>query len=128
MAMNQERMDEILGTEAELLPSSGFLATVMDRVRQEAVTPRPIPFPWIRALPGILLFVAVAGWAAYLFAGFAVQGVQHISASSLTANGRVYLSGLDQGSRGLVLAGVALAVSLVSWLLSSRLASRSRVF
>jgi hypothetical protein len=37
------------GGEEELLPSSGFVASVMDRVRQEAALPAPIPFPWKRA-------------------------------------------------------------------------------
>jgi len=33
----------------------GFLASVMDRVREEAAAPPPIPFPWKRALPGMAL-------------------------------------------------------------------------
>ena len=51
----------ILAAEEELIPSSGFLAATMERVRDEAAMPKPIPFPWLRALPGIVLAVAVLG-------------------------------------------------------------------
>jgi len=40
--------------EEEILPSSGFVGSVMDAVRREAATPPPIPFPWKRALPGLV--------------------------------------------------------------------------
>ena len=46
-------IERILATEEELIPSSGFLASVMERVHEEARTPAPIPFPWKRAVPGI---------------------------------------------------------------------------
>ncbi len=51
------RSTAILGGEEELIPSSGFLAATMERVREEAAMPKPIPFPWLRALPGIVLAV-----------------------------------------------------------------------
>jgi len=45
-------------------PSSGFVASVMDRVREEATfAASPIRFPWSRAVPGIcmaLLAIAVS--------------------------------------------------------------------
>jgi hypothetical protein len=34
-----------------LLPSSGFTEHVMESVREDAVTPPPLRFPWKRALP-----------------------------------------------------------------------------
>ena len=37
-------IERILAAEEELIPSSGFLAATMDRVREEAVMPKPIPF------------------------------------------------------------------------------------
>jgi hypothetical protein len=56
-------LDCILSDEQEILPSSGFAASVMESVRQEASAPPPIPFPWKRALPGLvascLLLVAL---------------------------------------------------------------------
>ena len=65
-------IDAILGDEEELIPSSGFLAATMERVRDEAACPEPIPFPWLRALPGIVLVLAVFGWCGFevMRAGF----------------------------------------------------------
>jgi hypothetical protein len=55
--MSHDVLDRILSREEEILPSSGFAASVMDAVRREADAPPPIPFPWKRALP---LFAAAA--------------------------------------------------------------------
>jgi len=51
--MRNEDLDRILSTEQEIIPSSGFLAGVMDAVRRDAAVLPPIPFPWKRALPGL---------------------------------------------------------------------------
>jgi hypothetical protein len=56
--MKDADLDRILDSE-EILPSSGFIGSVMDAVRQEATTPPPIPFPWKRALPGLVVAVLV---------------------------------------------------------------------
>ena len=45
------KLDRILTAEEELVPSSGFVASVMERVREEAAAPEPIPFPWKRVVP-----------------------------------------------------------------------------
>jgi hypothetical protein len=34
----------------------------MDAVRREAATPPPIPFPWKRALPGVVVAGLVLAW------------------------------------------------------------------
>src|SRR5258708_3042009 len=52
-------INSILSREDEILPSSGFTVCVMDAVRCEAGAPPPIPFPWKRALPG-LVFAGLA--------------------------------------------------------------------
>ena len=62
--MEGERLDRILAQEDPLVPSSGFAASVMERVQSESVAPPPIPFPWKRALPGFVMAVAVLVWAA----------------------------------------------------------------
>jgi hypothetical protein len=62
--MDREELDRILVEEDELVPSSGFAATVMNRVETETAAPQPIPFPWKRALPGMVLAAAVLVWAA----------------------------------------------------------------
>jgi ABC-type spermidine/putrescine transport system permease subunit I len=56
--MKEHEIDRIL-SEEEILPSSRFTASVMDAVRREAAAPPPIPFPWTRALPGIVAATAV---------------------------------------------------------------------
>ncbi len=50
--MRDDDIDRILPKEQEILPSSGFVSSVMDAVQREAEAP-PIPFPWKRALPGL---------------------------------------------------------------------------
>lgn len=59
-------LDRMLSTRDEIVPSSGFVASVMDAVQQEAATPKPIPFPWTRALP---VFVALAAVLVMLVVG-----------------------------------------------------------
>ncbi len=70
--MGHDDLDRILSTEQEIIPSSGFVASVMDAVRHDAAAPPPIPFPWKRALPGLcaaglaLLSVFAAGSALFI--------------------------------------------------------------
>ncbi len=52
--MKHDDLDRILSHEQEILPSSGFAASVMEAVRQEASALSPIPFPWKRVLPGLV--------------------------------------------------------------------------
>jgi hypothetical protein len=58
-ARDQE-LDRIL-LKSEILPSSGFTASVMDAVRCEAAAPPPIPFPWKWALPGLVVCGVMLG-------------------------------------------------------------------
>jgi hypothetical protein len=41
-----------------ILPSSGFATSVMAAVNEQASAPAPIPFPWKRAIPGLLAIIA----------------------------------------------------------------------
>lgn len=77
--MKDEEFDRILSGEADLVPSSGFAASVMDAVRSEASAPPPIPFPWRRALPGIAAGVLAL---VYLFIGAFRQSVPSPGAPS----------------------------------------------
>ncbi len=52
--MTHDELDSVLSKEDEIVPSSGFTASVMEAVHLEASAP-PIPFPWLRALPGIIV-------------------------------------------------------------------------
>jgi len=69
--MNDEAIDRMLAAETGIEPSSGFAGAVMERVRGEAATPPPIPFPWARALPGL------AAWAVVLFFAVMASGSAH---------------------------------------------------
>jgi len=119
-AINQNRMDEILATEEELVPSSGFLAAVMDRVQEEAAAPVPIPFPWKRALPGFVLAAGVFGWAGVELVRVAVPVMQEnlMAAPHLPSS---MVQPMEQAGW----AALALGASLLSWLLARMLTRRS---
>lgn len=113
-------IDRILATEDALVPSSGFLAAVMERVREEATAPAPIPFPWRRALPGAIVIVGAFGAAAFELVR---QGLPAAGEFTLTTP---HISVAME--RPLEQAGwiaLALGVSLFSWLVSKRFAGRS---
>ncbi len=59
--IGEDEIDRILSRDDEILTSSGFTASVMDAVRREATAPPPIPFPWKRALPVLVLGVLLLG-------------------------------------------------------------------
>lgn len=59
--MRQDELDRILSRVQEIIPSPGFVNSVMDSIRREALTPAPIPFPWKRALPGVAALVLALG-------------------------------------------------------------------
>jgi hypothetical protein len=61
--MRHDDLDRILSKEEEILPSSGFTASIMEAVRREAAAPPPIPFPWKPALPGLIVSGLALVWA-----------------------------------------------------------------
>jgi hypothetical protein len=113
-------IDRILAAEEELIPSSGFLAATMERVREEASIPKPIPFPWLRALPGIVLAVAVLGWCGFEMVRAGLSSAREVSIVQPhwpTANVHVL--------EPVGWVAVALVVPMLSWIFSRRLAGRS---
>lgn len=114
-------IERLLADEDEITPSSRFLPAVMDAVQGEAAAPRPLEFPWLPALPGLVATVAalvVATW-------------HGIGSLSDPATGAV----LDEEVRQLVALGaslglqwivLAVAVTIVSVLLPLRL-TRARI-
>ena len=116
--MTDERIDGILGAEEELVPSSGFRASVMERVREEAAAPPPIPFPWKRAIPGFIVAAAVFGWAGLEFARRIGPVMGHLTLPPLHLHTSGAAQPLEQA--GWVVAAVA--VSFASWMLARRLA------
>jgi hypothetical protein len=120
----ETEIDQILAGEEELMPSSGFLGSVMDRVRQEAALPAPIPFPWKLAVPGILLAGGVCGWG-----GFELMrsGLPLMSAFSFTLTPRHLSAATILALEQAGWVALALGSSLASWLLSRRLAGASGI-
>ena len=59
----EDELDRMLSRQDEIVPSSGFVVSVMDAVRREAAVSEPTPlppiaFPWMRALPIMIALVA----------------------------------------------------------------------
>ena len=94
----------------EIVPSSGFTASVMDAVMREATAPPPIPFPWKRALPGLV-------WCLAAGITFLVMNPGNPPSAVATRDPSVLLAGLGWIS-------AALVVSLLSVALSMRVAHR----
>jgi hypothetical protein len=112
-------LDRILAAEEELAPSSGFAASVMDRVREEAVAPKPIPFPWKRVVPGAVLAVGGVVWMGVEVARQGVKALPSVgSPVELFAHVPQQMAGTLEDA-GWVAA--ALGVSLLSWLLARRM-------
>jgi hypothetical protein len=117
-------IDTILANEDTLIPSSGFLARVMERVEEEAsvAAPPAIPFPWKRFLPGFVLAAGVLGWGAVETVRYAMG-----SAGSFTLP-EVHWSATSVMSRpaeNVAWIAGSLAVSAAAWLFSRRMAGRS---
>ena len=110
-------IDRILASEDELVPTSGFMASVMERVEEESTAPGPIPFPWKRAVPALALTAGVFGWGAVELVR---SGASTLPTIPLTALHLSAASAHAAESAGWV--ALALGVSLVSWLVSRRLA------
>ena len=122
-------IDRILAGEEELMPSSGFVALVMDRVRREAALPAPLPFPWKMTIPLLLLTCGIIGWGTLELVRIGMRGFDPtalgqpaqnwmtISAPHLSGN---FVQPIEQA--GCV--ALALGVSLLSWLISRRVAGR----
>ena len=122
--ISKDEIDRILSREDDILPSSGFGASVMDAVRREAAAPPPIPFPWKRALPGlvvgglVLVLVLVAGVVAIAQLGKATT--PELSMSVPSAMPPIFSGGIKSAAIWTML---ALLMTFVSVKLSIRLAS-----
>jgi hypothetical protein len=122
--MRHNEIDHILSREDEILPSSGFAVSVMDAVRREAAAPPPIPFPWKRALPGlvvggfVLLLVIIA--TAIAMAQWSTASIPQLSMPMPSGMPSVFNGGIKSAA---IWTGLALLVALVSVKFSMRLAS-----
>jgi len=114
--VSNDDIDRVLSGEDTIVPSSGFTASVMETVRRDAETPPPIPFPWKRAMPGLVS--CVGALAAFLSLGVALPGWGAEVSRRLI---RTVDMAKDAGFGWIA---VALLVSLVSVAVSLRLAGR----
>jgi hypothetical protein len=116
--MNHDDLDHLLSHEAEIVPSSGFTASVLNLVRAQAQAPPPIPFPWKRALPGMAAAVLSLAWI--VFACVAVF--------SSSGDGEVLVLSVPPALQHLWHAAswvlIALVTTVVSLLFSWRFVSR----
>ena len=122
---HESQLDRILAHEDALVPSSGFAASVMDAIQEQAAEPAPIPFPWKLALPGIAALVAAIVIIVRLTAS-AIQGMGQNSAGASflsQTNLDLALSSFAHTQAGPAL--LALAAALICTLLCSRLGARS---
>lgn len=119
--MKDDDIDRILSKEQEIIPSSGFLGSVMDAMQREATAP-PIPFPWKRALPGLtaagLALVSVLVASISLFIRGTVT--QPLPSELLSSFALIIGAWKTVGASWIVL---ALVLSLASVKLSRRLLS-----
>lgn len=118
--MTAKKIDEILAEEEELIPSSGFLASVMERIEDQAAAPPPIAFPWKRAVPGMVLAAGGFGGCVFELAQMARAAAGHMTlpAVHLTAT-------LDRPLQQACWVALALGVPLFSWLVSRRMGGRA---
>jgi len=119
-AIESDPIDRILASEEPILPSSGFLASVMERVQEESRAPAPIPFPWKRAVPGILLATGTFGWGAYEFIREAIPSLRGLETTQPQLT-----TALPVPIEHAAWIAFALAISLLSWKLSRRLSGQS---
>lgn len=124
--MHNDELDRLLSGSHndEILPSSGFTASVMETVRHEAAMPPPIPFPWRHALPGALAALLTLGLVLY---GVVTQA-SRVAASTPSFSLPASLASANVPGLGTALlwTTAALLFSFVVAKLSMRLA-RSRV-
>jgi hypothetical protein len=111
--MRREDIDRILAGEDTIVPSSGFAASVMEVVTREASAPPPIPFPWKRALPGLVLCSGAI--IAFFVIGFASGGRSQPTPAALD---------LSPALSGAAWIAAAMLVSLVSVIFSMRVVGR----
>ena len=122
---NEGQLDRILAHEDALVPSSGFAASVMDAIQEQAAEPAPIPFPWKLALPGIAALIATI----VIIVRFTASAIQSMGQNSggadflPQAHFDLVLSSFARTQAGPAL--LALAAALICTLVCSRLGASS---
>lgn len=115
---DQSELDHMLmrsfGPAQDLQPSSGFVASVMERVHQDSA-PAPIAFPWRRALPMVCLALLAAAACAALLGNYfyrAASAVKGMPPAPAAHNAALLAHGLGQRAMQLPLGWLLLALLL----------------
>jgi hypothetical protein len=114
-SLNEERPDALdcILLEDALIPSSGFAASVMEAIEEQASQPASIPFPWKLAMPGLAaLLIVIVIAIRLLAAGLHSQATLNLDSALVRTVGK------PAGSVVL-----ALAAAFVCFLLTQRLAA-----
>lgn len=77
--MKPDDLDRWMSDDDTIVPSSGFSASVMEAIRHEASDRHAMPFPWKRALPGLVM--TVLAMVAVLWSGFQAFNASEAGAS-----------------------------------------------
>jgi hypothetical protein len=104
--MKPEEIDRVLAEEPDLVPSSGFVASVMEAVTAEATAP-PLPFPWKRAWPLAAGVAALLLWLAFL----------QVAPRAATPGPNLYawFQMLVPMATGWVAGGLLMTIALTAW-------------
>lgn len=120
--MANDMIDRILAHEDDLIPSSGFAASVMQQIRDEAMAPLPISFPWKRAIPGFVFAAAGLGWGVFEFVRYGLPAIE--STEPVT----VHLPGaLMNSTQATPWIALALGVWFASWMATRSLIRDKRL-
>jgi len=103
--MKPEELDRVLSDEPDIVPSSGFVARVMEAVTADATAP-PLDFPWKRAWP------LAAGLAA-LFAWLAILQFQPATASGPDVY--AWFEMIAPMAGGWVIGALLMTVAITAW-------------
>ncbi|HXZ20382.1 MAG TPA: hypothetical protein VEG63_10560 [Candidatus Acidoferrales bacterium] len=120
--MADDDLDRILAEEQEIVPSAGFVRSVMKAVEREAATPSAIPFPWKWALPGMAGDILALGWA-FVLAVQLLHGSMGVQAGPVATPPVITKLVESVRMTGAGWIALSLVLSLASVKLSSRLAA-----
>lgn len=123
--MREHELDYILSREREIVPSAQFTRSVMNTVRSEAAAPPPIPFPWLRALPGLAAGVLAVFWTV-------IEAFRLLESTQQTESAFLFPSWIDRlaqilragESAGIGWVLLSLIVTRACWELTWRIAGR----
>lgn len=114
--MRDDELERILSAGEDIVPSSSFVALVMEAVHREAARPAPIPFPWKRALPGFVAWgialVSVVGASIEQFGRQAPPAAASLASAFEAVSARANTIGAGWVALALFLSFASVALSM----------------